>query len=101
MTRDSRILIRADFVQELYLRELKSFKPTPQVSFILLVPLGYQLKAGYQQAKDAHVGQVKEFHSPASPAKPESLSSADLAKELDAYDASVRLPLFQFSQRDR
>jgi len=42
------------------------------------------------QAKDAHVGQVKEFHSPAAPAKPESLSSADLAKELSAYDASVR-----------
>lgn len=62
-------VIRKDYVQDLYLRELKAFKPTPQ-------------------AKDAHMGQVKEFHSPSAPQKPDVPSSADLAKELEAYERS-------------
>jgi F-type H+-transporting ATPase subunit h len=47
------------------------------------------------QAANSHVGQVKEFHSPAAPSAPQVPSSADLAKELDAYEKAVRgIPLF-------
>lgn len=44
----------------------------------------------YMQAANSHVGQVKEFHSPAAPSAPQVPSSADLAKELDAYEKAVR-----------
>jgi len=57
----------ADFVQELYLKELKAYKPSPA-------------------AKDAHAGQVKSYSTPTAP-KPPSVPDADtLAKELEAYD---------------
>ncbi|KAF5361490.1 hypothetical protein D9758_006205 [Tetrapyrgos nigripes] len=58
---------RKDLVQDLYLKELKGFKPAPV-------------------AKDAHVGVVKNFSGPSVP-KPPTLPS-DLAAELSAYDAS-------------
>ncbi|KAF9472672.1 hypothetical protein BDN70DRAFT_886757 [Pholiota conissans] len=58
---------RKDFVQDLYLREIKAYKPVPQ-------------------AKDAHVGVVKKFSLPPSPATPKL--PADLAAELAAYDAA-------------
>ncbi|TEB18253.1 hypothetical protein FA13DRAFT_658063 [Coprinellus micaceus] len=58
---------RKDLVQDLYLRELKAYKPAPA-------------------AKDAHVGAVKQFSLPPSPKAP-SLP-ADLAAELSAYDAA-------------
>ncbi|THV02644.1 hypothetical protein K435DRAFT_716797 [Dendrothele bispora CBS 962.96] len=58
---------RKDLVQDLYLKELKVYKPAPV-------------------AKDAHVGVVKNFSSPSAP-KPPTLPS-DMATELNAYDAS-------------
>ncbi|KAF9239421.1 ATP synthase complex subunit H-domain-containing protein [Melanogaster broomeanus] len=58
---------RRDLVQELYLKELKSYKP----------PVA---------AKDAHVGSVKPFSPPPVP-QPPSLP-ADLAADLAAYDAA-------------
>jgi len=59
--------VRKDFVQDLYLRELKAYKPLPT-------------------AKDAHLGSVKELRIPHAPAAP-SLPS-DLSAELSAYDKS-------------
>ncbi|PSR78950.1 hypothetical protein PHLCEN_2v7254 [Hermanssonia centrifuga] len=56
-----------DLVQDLYIKELKAYKPTPV-------------------AKDAHVGAVKAYALPPKPQVP-SLP-ADLASELAAYDAS-------------
>ncbi|KAH9856189.1 ATP synthase complex subunit H-domain-containing protein, partial [Lenzites betulinus] len=56
-----------DFVQDLYLRELKSYKPP--------APL-----------KDAHVGVVKAYALPPTPQAP--ALPADLAGELSAYDAT-------------
>merc|ERR1711977_139853 len=38
--------------------------------------------------KDAHVGVVKEFHSPAAPSAAAVPSGSDLAKEIEAYEAS-------------
>ncbi|EJD04767.1 uncharacterized protein FOMMEDRAFT_27085 [Fomitiporia mediterranea MF3/22] len=57
---------RKDIVQELYLSELRSYKPPPA-------------------AKDAHVGVVKPF-TPVTPPKAPS-PPTDLASELAAYDA--------------
>ncbi|KAI0969955.1 ATP synthase complex subunit H-domain-containing protein [Xylaria arbuscula] len=55
---------RADFVQELYLRELKAYKPTP--------------------VKDTDsVGQVQTFNAPKPPRSPEE---ADLANSLKEYE---------------
>ncbi|EMD32821.1 hypothetical protein CERSUDRAFT_99194 [Gelatoporia subvermispora B] len=57
---------RKDFVQELYINQLKSYKaPAP--------------------AKDAHVGVVKTYSAPAAPQPP--VLPADLASELSAYDS--------------
>ncbi|KAJ5717549.1 hypothetical protein N7488_003195 [Penicillium malachiteum] len=58
---------RADPVQDLYLRELKAYKPTP-------------VKAG---DADAH---VHKFAPPQAPASPEE---ANLAGELSAYESQV------------
>ncbi|KAF8430590.1 ATP synthase complex subunit H-domain-containing protein [Boletus edulis BED1] len=58
---------RQDLIQNLYIRELKSYK-SPVV------------------AKDAHVGSVKVFTSPTAPKPP--VLPADLAAELAAYDAA-------------
>ncbi|KAH9955292.1 ATP synthase complex subunit H-domain-containing protein [Russula dissimulans] len=57
---------RKDLIQDLYLKELKSYK-APSV------------------AKDAHVGVVKAFSAPALPSPP---TLPDLAPELAAYDAT-------------
>ncbi|KAI1294541.1 ATP synthase complex subunit H-domain-containing protein [Xylaria venustula] len=55
---------RADFVQELYLRELKAYKPTP--------------------VKDTDsVGHVQTFNAPKPPRSPEE---ADLANSLKEYE---------------
>ncbi|KAL2154716.1 hypothetical protein VTH82DRAFT_3392 [Thermothelomyces myriococcoides] len=55
---------RADFVQELYLKELKAYKPTP--------------------IKDSDaVGQVATFSLPKTPKSPEE---ADLASSLKEYE---------------
>jgi len=61
-----------DFVQELYLKELKSYKPAPT-------------------PKDAHVGQVKQLHTPSAPPRPDVPTSASIASDLEAYsqDAPV------------
>ncbi|KAK0524372.1 hypothetical protein OC834_001042 [Tilletia horrida] len=55
-----------DFVQELYLRELKSYKAPAK-------------------AADAHVGQVRDFHAPSAPKAPVAPASAELSSQLDAY----------------
>ncbi|KAK4681631.1 ATP synthase F0 subcomplex subunit H atp14 [Podospora pseudoanserina] len=56
---------RADFVQELYLKELKAYKPTP--------------------VKDSDaVGQVATFNLPKTPKSPEE---ADLASSLKEYES--------------
>ncbi|EPQ55697.1 hypothetical protein GLOTRDRAFT_128910 [Gloeophyllum trabeum ATCC 11539] len=57
---------RKDLVQEIYVKEIKSYKAPP-------LP------------KDAHVGHVKPFSAPSAP-KPPTVP-ADLASELSAYDA--------------
>lgn len=55
----------ADFVQELYLKELKAYKPTP--------------------IKDSDaVGQVQTFTAPKTPKSPEE---ADLASSLKEYES--------------
>ncbi|KAL8293439.1 hypothetical protein RQP46_000140 [Phenoliferia psychrophenolica] len=57
-----------DLVQELYIKELKAYKPS---------------------AVAHDLGTVKAFSAPAAPSAPISLDSAALAKELEAYDADV------------
>jgi len=63
----TRIHVYSDLVQDLYLKELKSYKPVPV-------------------AQDAHVGVVKTYSQPTAPKAP-SLPT-DLASELSAYDAT-------------
>ncbi|RVX68813.1 hypothetical protein B0A52_07468 [Exophiala mesophila] len=61
-------VVRApDLIQDLYLKELKAYKPPPQ------------------KASDAE-GYVQKFTPPAAPKSPEE---ANLASELKAYDESV------------
>lgn len=55
----------ADLVQDLYLRELKAFKPTP-------------IKASDSE------GQVQTFTAPKAPQSPEE---ADIASQLSAYES--------------
>jgi len=59
------MFVKADLVQEMYLRELKNYKPTPV------------------RASDAE-GQVHKFRMPSTPTSPEE---ADIANELKAYEA--------------
>ena len=56
-----------DLVQELYLSQLKSYKAPPK-------------------AADAHVGHVKTFKQPETPAAPSV--PTDLATELSSYEAA-------------
>ncbi|KAJ7583778.1 ATP synthase complex subunit H-domain-containing protein [Mycena floridula] len=58
---------RKDLVQDIYLREIKSYKAAPV-------------------AKDAHVGSVKAYTMPPVPKAP--AVPADITSELSAYDAS-------------
>ncbi|KAI0632718.1 ATP synthase complex subunit H-domain-containing protein [Trametes polyzona] len=60
-------IARKDFVQDLYIKELKAYKPPAP-------------------AKDAHVGVVKSYQLPPAPQAP--ALPADLAAELSAYDAA-------------
>ncbi|CCL99809.1 uncharacterized protein FIBRA_01833 [Fibroporia radiculosa] len=57
---------RKDFIQDLYIKELKGYKAPPP-------------------AKDAHVGAVKAYSIPPAPQPP--TVPVDLAAELSAYDA--------------
>ncbi|KAG8858953.1 hypothetical protein FRB96_004773 [Tulasnella sp. 330] len=57
---------RKDFVKDLYINELKGYKPAPA-------------------APDAHLAHVKMFAAPSAPKAPSTPS--DLASELAAYDA--------------
>ncbi|KAF9791319.1 ATP synthase complex subunit H-domain-containing protein [Thelephora terrestris] len=71
-SRSSRLLssssvLRKDFVQDMYLKELKVYKPAPK-------------------AANDHVGSVKEFSAPAPPQVP--ALPTDLASELARYDAT-------------
>jgi F-type H+-transporting ATPase subunit h len=69
-------------VQDLYLKELRSYKAPPAVRSPSSTP---NLRpTNSTQAKDAHVGAVKEFRSPAAPTAP---ALPDLASELSSYDA--------------
>ncbi|TFK29096.1 hypothetical protein FA15DRAFT_583091 [Coprinopsis marcescibilis] len=58
---------RKDLVQDIYLREIKAYKPAAV-------------------AKDAHVGVVKSFSLPPTPKAP--VLPADLASELSAYETT-------------
>lgn len=58
-------IIAADFVQELYLKELKAYKPTPV-------------------KESDSVGQVQTFSAPKTPKSPEE---ADLASSLKEYES--------------
>ncbi|KAM6493176.1 ATP synthase complex subunit h domain containing protein [Amanita muscaria] len=59
--------IPADIIQDLYLREIKAYKPAAI-------------------AKDAHVGVVKSYSLPPAPKPP--VLPTDLASELAAYESS-------------
>ncbi|KAJ1028064.1 hypothetical protein NDA13_003513 [Ustilago tritici] len=58
-----------DFVQELYVKELKGYKAPPK-------------------AADSHKGQVREFQTPSAPKAPAVLSSSELSSQLEAYAAA-------------
>jgi len=58
---------QADLVQDLYLRELKAYKPTP-------------IKPSDSE------GHVQKFSAPKTPKSPEE---ADIASELKAYESST------------
>ncbi|KAF3203962.1 hypothetical protein TWF106_001821 [Orbilia oligospora] len=60
---------RSDIVQDLYLRELKSYKPTPP------------------KAND-HEGQVRVWKAPATASTPD-LGEASLTSDISAYQAQV------------
>ncbi|BGP20028.1 hypothetical protein JCM10213v2_008163 [Rhodosporidiobolus nylandii] len=60
-------VVRKDFVQDLYLRELKAYKPTKVAS---------------------QAGATKSYSTPSAPKAPEVPTADALAKELEAYDAS-------------
>ncbi len=69
------------------MKELKSYKAPPVVSHttcVFFIHFAYS-DGGEKQAKDAHVGVVKPFSSPALPSAP---ALPDLASELAAYDAT-------------
>jgi len=79
-----------DLIQDLYLKELKSYKAPPVVSctaspFLCMALTGCLLGDGNTQAKDAHVGVVKAFAAPATPSVP---TLPDLAPEHAAYDTT-------------
>ncbi|KAI8452306.1 ATP synthase complex subunit H-domain-containing protein [Phakopsora pachyrhizi] len=56
-----------DFVQELYLRELKSYKPSPQ-------------------SAQALQNQVRDFSMPPTPPAPSVPTAQDVAQELQSWD---------------
>ncbi|TKY86069.1 hypothetical protein EX895_004894 [Sporisorium graminicola] len=58
-----------DFVQELYVKELKGYKAPPK-------------------AADSHKGHVREFQTPAAPQAPAVPSSSELSSQLETYAAA-------------
>ncbi|CAG7851156.1 SubName: Full=Related to CIPB-Lentinula edodes {ECO:0000313/EMBL:CCA75120.1} [Serendipita indica DSM 11827] len=82
--------LRKDLVQDMYLKELKAYKPAPKVhcssTFLRRTKMLKHDLLSNEKAKDAHVGAVREFKAPAVPEAP-SLPG-DVAAELSAYDAS-------------
>jgi F-type H+-transporting ATPase subunit h len=76
-----------DLIQDLYLKELKTYKAPLVVSRAVCIHLSSPRSLGWwgKQAKDAHVGVVKAFSAPALPSPP---ALPDLATELVAYDAT-------------
>ncbi|KAK4046128.1 hypothetical protein OIV83_006324 [Microbotryomycetes sp. JL201] len=62
-------VVRKDFVQELYLKELKAYKPSTNAA--------------------AQAGAVKSYSTPSAPKAPEVPDSAALAKDLESYDAAA------------
>ncbi|GAA5826803.1 hypothetical protein JCM10212_004283 [Sporobolomyces blumeae] len=61
-------VVRKDFIQELYVKELKAYKPS---------------------ATPAAAGATKSYSTPSAPKAPEVPSADALAKELAEYDAAV------------
>lgn len=64
-----RFSLMPDLVQELYLKEVKSYKAP-------------------ERSADAHKGQVREFTQPPKPTAPSMPSSSEVASQLEAYTAS-------------
>ncbi|SPO36701.1 uncharacterized protein PSFLO_02172 [Pseudozyma flocculosa] len=62
-------VVAKDHIQDLYLRELKSYKAPAK-------------------AADAHKGQVRDFHAPQPPKAPAVPSSGELSSQLEAYAAA-------------
>nr|UOP56943.1 hypothetical protein [Thecaphora frezii] len=62
-------VVAKDYIQELYLREVKAYKAPPK-------------------AADAHKGQVRDFHAPQPPKAPEVPSSSELSSQLESFAAS-------------
>ncbi|KAK4053578.1 hypothetical protein OIO90_003815 [Microbotryomycetes sp. JL221] len=62
-------VVRKDFVQELYLKELKAYKPSTNAA--------------------AQAGSVKSYSTPSAPKAPEVPDSSALAKDLDAYESAT------------
>ncbi|KAG5651534.1 hypothetical protein H0H81_008296 [Sphagnurus paluster] len=80
----STVAARKDLVQELYVREIKAYKPPVVVSAFSCANSNQELTR--IQAKDAHVGVVKAYSLPPTPKVP--TLPTDLAGELAAYDAA-------------
>ncbi|GAC98690.1 hypothetical protein PHSY_006284 [Pseudozyma hubeiensis SY62] len=93
-----------DFIQELYVKELKGYKAPPKVSsqrrthhrptlslncpgLTLVHPHDPEPLAN-NQAADSHKGQVREFQTPAAPKAPAVPSSSELSSQLEAYASS-------------
>ena len=75
-----------DFVQDLYIKELKAYKAPPAVRHCLsrfIMSLTFVVRP---QPKDAHVGVVKTYSAPSPPKAP--VLPSDLASELSVYNAS-------------
>ncbi|KAG6890236.1 hypothetical protein C0995_010249 [Termitomyces sp. Mi166 len=82
----STTVARKDLVQDIYLREIKAYKPAPVVSFFRsrnTYKMNYFLEI--LKAKDAHVGAVKSYSLPPTPKVP--VLPTDLASALAEYDA--------------
>ncbi|KAG6863553.1 hypothetical protein C0991_005147 [Blastosporella zonata] len=81
----STTVARKDLVQDIYLREIKAYKPATPVSKFHYQKARRETDISFQ-AKDAHVGVVKSYTLPPTPKAP-ALPS-DLASALAEYDAA-------------
>ena len=92
----------ADFVQELYLKELRAYKPKPAVRPLSLRPRSRRVTDSMPScAQAATAGATKSYSTPSAPKTPEVPDAAALAKELEAYDACVQLVLSNVKRRAR